>query len=607
MGVTVGICLYSILRFRPLSVGRWANSPAEVGDFRHNHALTPPWVQLPLTVTPPATVSAPARIIPLEPRLTPRAGAPPRAVSHAHRNAVSSEVAKVHLPSWPQPHMVDPAVQSHQKIISGQEVGSRNLSLSASLVPTPPLQQKSPDVPITPRAVPPPQRVVPPPAAVPASHDAQPAPTLFKAVGYVEKSDGQLEAIILQENQIKVVHLGDEISGRYRVTKITPEMVGAIDETLLQVPMAKPGTVTKSDESNAHGVLAADASGQVSPWHSPMGASQLEAPAGSVPGQIHVATSNGMENSNPQVDEAKGVVNALGYIQKSDGKVVAVVADGESVRLVPSTQTGPLLQPMPSGDEHEVNPSGLVPVAENSNAPVTIPQSLPDIVSPSVQQVASQTLTEGCSGCAPSASVAVSENLPDQTSTVVKNSAPGSLSIVVPPASEQVQDDQVTASVTPMTQQVHDGHGASSVASPATFIFQTLGSVEAADGEVQAIVADGSDTYLVRQGETFADQYQATSVDATLVVAVRVSPENSAPDFLTAQTDSGRNGASKRLGGLLQSSLEGGMGIIPTRIVGQNGHATIGTDLGVNLFNTLSTGLDVQLHFHTTDNPNLGY
>ena len=41
---------------------------------------------------------------------------------------------------------------------------------------------------------------------------------------------------------------------------------------------------------------------------------------------------------------------------------------------------------------------------------------------------------------------------------------------------------------------------------------------------MQAIVADGSQVYLVKQGETFADQYRATSVDPILVLAVRVSP-----------------------------------------------------------------------------------
>jgi len=73
-----------------------------------------------------------------------------------------------------------------------------------------------------------------------------PAPTIFKTIGYVERAEGQLEAIILQENQIQVVHIGEHIAGRYLVTKITPDLVDAVDETLVQSPMAKLD-VAKSD------------------------------------------------------------------------------------------------------------------------------------------------------------------------------------------------------------------------------------------------------------------------------------------------------------------------------------------------------------------------
>ena len=74
-----------------------------------------------------------------------------------------------------------------------------------------------------------------------ATPPAPPAPTVFKAIGYVEKAGGQLEAIILQENQVQVVHIGDRIAGRYRVTKITPDLVDALDETLVQSSMLKSG------------------------------------------------------------------------------------------------------------------------------------------------------------------------------------------------------------------------------------------------------------------------------------------------------------------------------------------------------------------------------
>jgi hypothetical protein len=148
---------------------------------------------------------------------------------------------------------------------------------------------------------------------------------------------------------------------------------------------------------------------------------------------------------------------------------------------------------------------------------------------------------------------------------------------------------------------------ATPASSPATFIFQTLGYVQSQDGGVQAIVADGSETYLVKQGEVFAGQYQATSVDPLLVLAVKVLPAKPVPDFLSAETDFGGQPASKTLYGSLQQALSsGGMVLLFTASLQQDGHAA-GTNLGVNLFTTLSTGLDMHSHSYTTDNPKLGY
>ncbi len=59
---------------------------------------------------------------------------------------------------------------------------------------------------------------------------AEPSATFFKSIGYVEKADGQLEAIIMQDDAVQVVRIGDRIADRYKVTSITPEVVGAIEE-----------------------------------------------------------------------------------------------------------------------------------------------------------------------------------------------------------------------------------------------------------------------------------------------------------------------------------------------------------------------------------------
>ncbi len=64
-----------------------------------------------------------------------------------------------------------------------------------------------------------------------------PTPTFFKADGYVEKADGQLEAIIIQNDGVEIFKLGDKIGEHLRVTSISRDSVGAIDEASFQMPL----------------------------------------------------------------------------------------------------------------------------------------------------------------------------------------------------------------------------------------------------------------------------------------------------------------------------------------------------------------------------------
>jgi hypothetical protein len=128
--------------------------------------------------------------------------------------------------------------------------------------------------------------------------------------------------------------------------------------------------------------------------------------------------------------------------------------------------------------------------------------------------------------------------------------------------------------IVPVSGRGQDGHG--------TLVFQTLGYVETQDGAIQAVVADGSSLYLVKQGEVFADQYQATSVDPGLVLAVRVSPGQDARNSLSAQTESGGKPASKRLDGYLHYSLGGLASAQSFYEVDASGGPVL-LDLGVNL------------------------
>src|ERR1019366_9109793 len=81
LGVTLGVCLLSLVRLRLLSPGRPANSPAQVVENLPNNAVTPP---------------------PVHRSVRPRRRARTRIHTSRHVRAMSSEVAEVRLPARPR-------------------------------------------------------------------------------------------------------------------------------------------------------------------------------------------------------------------------------------------------------------------------------------------------------------------------------------------------------------------------------------------------------------------------------------------------------------------------------------------------------------------------
>jgi hypothetical protein len=140
----------------------------------------------------------------------------------------------------------------------------------------------------------------------------------------------------------------------------------------------------------------------------------------------------------------------------------------------------------------------------------------------------------------------------------------------------------------------------------ATFVFQALGYIVTQDGDTRAIVAEGAEVYLVTQGDTFADQYRAISVDATLVLAVRVPARQNDGNVLSAQAESGGKSASKRLYGNLHFPLSE-LAKVQT-LQGPSTSASQGSaDLGVNLINSSLTGFELQSQFFMAESFNLRF
>jgi hypothetical protein len=577
-------------------------------------------------------------------------------------------------------------------------------------------------------------------------------------MGYVEKSGGQLEAIILQENEVQVVHIGDLIAGRYRVTKITPDSVEAIDETLVQSPMAKPNDAESNEltagvahEPSTPPVVVAQAQPKVvavaansDHLANTQGRQPVSAALADV-AQAPPTTPSRAAREGPMAPPqgSEPVANSLGYVQEADGKIETVVADGDSVRLVPETPTVSMAQvapghspvgasppqrstspetmvastwgadadslvhpggvpslpiasvvrkvsyqvPMPApgpadnsapnrlamGSASEAagtadapgdptsfifteNPAGstdrstqlpvlMVPMgfvvkddgefaailSEDDEVyivrqgdrfagryralsvsadavevvddpprqahppPFAAPPAIPDLLSASAQQGPSPLSEEDCLGCQSYERGEVSARVPENPP--VEAETP-------PPRNGSDAQVDVTSARGPRQRSTPTLKKTVTSPDPPTFVFQTLGYVETQEGEMRAIVAEGSQVYLVKQGETFADQYRATSVDPTLVLAVRASPGQDVGNFLSAQAESGGKPASKRL--YLHFPLSGLAKVQALHEMGASGSPG-SADLGVNLLNSSLTGFDLQSHFLMADNPHVGF
>jgi hypothetical protein len=286
----------------------------------------------------------------------------------------------------------------------------------------------------------------------------------------------------------------------------------------------------------------------------------------------------------------------LGYVVNADGGFAAILSQDDEVYVVRqgdrfAGRYRALSVSANAVEAVEEPPRQAVP------SPHASPPVFPDLLSASVQQEPPLSTGEDCSRCKSNELGEVSAKAPDDPLVNMEN----------PPPKSQKEAQVRAASAEGL------GHGSTSKLmktanspEPATLIFQALGHVETQDGGIQAVVADGSDVYLVKQGETFADQYRATSVDPSIVLAVRVPPEQESGNSLFAQTESGGKSASKKLHGYLHFSLSGWASAQASHEVDASGSPVL-MDLGVNLLNSSLTGFDLQAHFFSADNPNVRF
>ena len=336
----------------------------------------------------------------------------------------------------------------------------------------------------------------------------QPKTIALQPLGYVEKADGRVEAIISVGDRVHVVREGESIEDNFKVVKISSSAVELVENS------APPGASSVTAKIGQEGPRAS-------------------------PGKSQLALSRGVSISDTPVsrqivaDSAVGgpqpaVRQELGYVERADGRVEAIIAEGEQVRLSQASKSfanefhGPATSPA----NVEIGKASL---------PAINPPDSPALESRPLQ---TRSLTQEADGSPlvalqPKASIAQN---PQEMPASSGESEPGPPDIVQPePLADYTGNRLEPGEVAPVPPAEPAGAPASRGATPpppsdegrSQSAVRTLGYVEKAGGEKEAIVEVFDQVYVVREGELFAGKYKALLVTPSLIEIVEEPNEGS--------------------------------------------------------------------------------
>jgi hypothetical protein len=334
----------------------------------------------------------------------------------------------------------------------------------------------------------------------------------LEPLGYVEKADGRVEAIISLGDRVHVVHEGETFEDSFRVAKISSSAVELVENS------------TPSAESQ----LMAE-----------IGRGGAQAPAGKSPQMplrpVPEVVSNTDANRQFAADSAAGVSQPsirqeLGYVERADGRVEAIVADGEHVRLAPETKSF-------ASSFHVPAPSPANLEVANALPPPTNP---PDAFGHEFQPVHTNSSTQEA-GVPPLVTSGSESSTVDKPHGIPGNNGESEsepVGIIQPEPLADYSggrfDVKIPQPVAPTSPAVgptlpSDERGTQSAVN-------TLGYVEKAGGEKEAIVEVLCQVYLVHEGELFAEKYRALQVTSS---SVQIVEESSKRSSLPSQIERG--------------------------------------------------------------------
>jgi hypothetical protein len=319
----------------------------------------------------------------------------------------------------------------------------------------------------------------------------QPKTITLEPLNYVKKADGRVEATISLGERVQVVHEGEIFAVNFRVARISSSTVELVENS---APAAEPHLMAETGQGVAQ--APANKARQVPPRPTPDVLSN--------PGENRrIAADSAPSVSEPSVGQE------LGYVERADGRVEAIVAEGEHVRLAPGTKSfaSNFRAPAPT-------PANL----EEANAlppPINPPDSFGHESQP--LQTSSSTQEAGVPPLVASGSESSSVGKPQGTRGNNGESESDQFAIMQPePLAEysgpRFEPRDVAPGFSPAAAVgptlPSDGRGTQSAVS-------TLGYVEKAGGEKEAIVEVRGQVYLVHEGESFAEKHGALQVTAS--------------------------------------------------------------------------------------------
>ena len=208
----------------------------------------------------------------------------------------------------------------------------------------------------------------------------------------------------------------------------------------------------------------------------------------------------------------------LGYVETADGRVEAIVAEGEHVGLVQETQA--FVQ-----NFH---------ISAPSPAEVEVAQAPPPPINPSASQAdaayPASSAQEASSSPAAVAEVDTASSRPPEpiAGDDIAQRSEASTTLQMEPLADYTGDQfRPKPPETVQAPPCSALPGSAPEGDVSHSNFTTLGYVEKADGEREAIVAVHDQVYLVHEGELFAEKYKALRVTASSIEIVEELSEAS--------------------------------------------------------------------------------